>query len=102
MLMLSSHVYMYASPETVLVPDAHWHIPYAEIEKLVQLSEGMDLQGEITPVQAWQHLKAHMDPRALSGEVLRELKNELGRVVTCYGYTSLRIRRSRPDTNNLE
>lgn len=85
MLTLSSHVYSHA-PQEHIPPENPWHLPYAEIEKLVQFSEALNLQDEITPVQAWQNLKSHIKSEVLHDAVLRELKRDLARLVICYGY----------------
>ncbi|EON65851.1 hypothetical protein W97_05093 [Coniosporium apollinis CBS 100218] len=85
MLTLSSHVYSHA-PQEHIPPENPWNLPYAEIEKLVQFSEALNLQDEITPVQAWQNLKSHIKSEFLHDAVLRELKRDLARLVICYGF----------------
>lgn len=59
-----------------------------DIERLLYLSSSLQLEGEITPVEAWNRLRLHPGFRSLSKEKFEGLKAELKGLVACYGYVS--------------
>lgn len=63
-----------------------WSVPAVELEKLLQFSEGLDLDGEITPVQAWQRLHRHERFSELTRENLDGLREALLSRIECYGF----------------
>jgi len=83
-LTTSTHVLGYAPQETSPDAGASWEIPYAEIDKLIQFSEALELEDEITPVQAWQTLKL-LTGREIDPNVLRSIQSQLVKVAKCCG-----------------
>jgi len=66
-------------------PTASWQVPGADITRLLALSRSFELQGELTPVQAWYKLR--QDPRfaRVSQQQLEKLRQLLWKDVKCYG-----------------
>lgn len=68
-------------------PGDSWNVPIIELERLLSLSQQLDLdESEMTPVQAWQLIRGHPNfERLLPGQLdgLREMFLPL---VKCYGY----------------
>ena len=67
-------------------PSVTWSMPAWEIEKLLKLSRTISLEGEITPVEAWQRIKQHPAWATLDQERLDALKQVLAPEVMCYGF----------------
>ena len=65
---------------------SQWSVPAVELERLLDLSQQIDLDGEITPVQAWQTIRYHPGFEALLPEQLDGLRETLLPMVKCYGY----------------
>ncbi|KAF1982288.1 hypothetical protein K402DRAFT_397730 [Aulographum hederae CBS 113979] len=80
----STHILSYTDAE--LTTQTKWDVPREDMERLLSLSLQIDLDGEITPVQAWARLRAHPRFGELDGGGLRELKGVLGREVSCLGF----------------
>jgi hypothetical protein len=68
-------------PGARLSPGPTWHVPAAGIERLLELSEKIPLDGELTPVQAWSWIRGHPG----FGGLEVGLKGVLGALVRCYG-----------------
>jgi len=66
--------------------DAEWTVPTIELEALLALSRNLELEEEITPVQAWQLVKEHTHFSLVSYDGLEYLKHILLPLVECYGY----------------
>jgi hypothetical protein len=64
---------------------SEWNVPALELERLLLLSQQIELTTEITPIQAWYRIKSHTDFHRLSSGRLAALGNELQPIVTCYG-----------------
>ena len=64
---------------------SQWSVPAAELERLLDLSHQIDLDGEITPVQAWQRIRYHPSFGILLPEQLEFLRDALLPEVKCYG-----------------
>jgi hypothetical protein len=62
-----------------------WNVPAQEIEKLLDLSAKLSLEGEITPIEAWQRIRGHPHFALLDIDRLDALKNMLVGEVKCYG-----------------
>ena len=62
-----------------------WQIPAVEIERLLDLSSQLDLQGEVTPVQAWSRIKNYPGFGKLGPDRLEGLKFALMAEVECCG-----------------
>ena len=65
-----------------------WSVPALELEKLLSFSEGLDLDGELTPVQAWQRIRLHSKFINLTPTGLETLRESLLSMVQCYGWVS--------------
>ena len=75
-----------AQPAAVTqAPQASWNVPVFEIEKLLNLSDRLSLEGELTPVEAWQRVRRHPGFAAMTYDQLEGLRNVLLSNVKCYG-----------------
>ncbi|KAF1974469.1 hypothetical protein BU23DRAFT_461515 [Bimuria novae-zelandiae CBS 107.79] len=63
-----------------------WTISESGVERLLELSKSIPLDGEVTPVQAWDHIRKHPQYEVLSYERLERLKSSLIQHVKCYGF----------------
>jgi hypothetical protein len=59
---------------------------------LLNLSNNLGLEHEMTPIMAWSKLRAHPEFRNLSAVDIEKITEDLGRRVRCYGY----VRRNTP------
>jgi hypothetical protein len=62
-----------------------WSVPAIELEKLLDFSDRLSLEGEITPVEAWQRIRQHPNFEGMTRDGLESLKQTLLPEVTCYG-----------------
>lgn len=62
-----------------------WTVPAVELEKLLEFSDRLSLDGEITPVEAWQRIRQHPNFQNLTRDGLDALKAALLPEVQCYG-----------------
>ncbi|KIX99368.1 uncharacterized protein Z520_04944 [Fonsecaea multimorphosa CBS 102226] len=62
-----------------------WSVPAVELEKLLDFSDKLSLDGEITPVEAWQRVRQHPNFGDLTRDGLEALKATLLPEVHCYG-----------------
>lgn len=62
-----------------------WSVPAIELEKLLDFSDKLSLDGEITPVEAWQRIRQHPNFEGMTRDRLEALKATLLPEVTCYG-----------------
>ncbi|KLJ12397.1 hypothetical protein EMPG_12558 [Blastomyces silverae] len=63
-----------------------WQIPSCELDRLLELSSALELDGELTPVQMWARIKHHPLFHRLDPEGLRKLSNALVAGVQCFGF----------------
>lgn len=56
-----------------------------ELVKLLDLSNRLPLDGEITPIMAWAGLRGHSDFDKLAQEDFEAMKEDLKGKVRCYG-----------------
>jgi hypothetical protein len=66
-----------------------WGIPSAELDRLFELSGRLDLDGELTPVQAWNHILSHPEFVKLTPLGMEMLQSAIAQKVACYGYASV-------------
>jgi hypothetical protein len=66
-------------------PPASWTTSHAEIERLFQLASNLGLEGEITPVEAWNRIWQHPLASRLTPRGLQAIEAELKKMVRCYG-----------------
>ncbi|TWU75434.1 hypothetical protein ED733_004215 [Metarhizium rileyi] len=63
-----------------------WEISKADLSTLLNLSQRLDLDGEITPVMAWGMILSHPRFADFHPEDFSKIAAELGRKVRCYGF----------------
>ncbi|KAF2634993.1 hypothetical protein P280DRAFT_474091 [Massarina eburnea CBS 473.64] len=66
-----------------------WDTPQIGLEKLLELSERIDFEGDIAPVQAWARLCGRRGFRDLELGQLRALTGELLGEMKCHGFGSV-------------
>lgn len=71
-----------SSPSSI---PAATEIPYSEVDKLLFLSESLQLQGEVTPVQAWNRLRHDKRLSRLEEGAWHGIIEKLANMVKCYG-----------------
>ena len=64
----------------------HWEIPAVELDRLLNLSFNLDLDGEVTPVQAWNRIRSHPGFRMLTPPALQALGLAIAKEISCFGY----------------
>ena len=67
-------------------PNTNWSASGAIIKELLNLSSSINLEGELTPVEAWHRLHKHPDFWTLDKQAIETLKRELSPVVRCCGF----------------
>ncbi|KIW18148.1 hypothetical protein PV08_02436 [Exophiala spinifera] len=69
------------------LPDGtKWTVPAVELEKLLEFSDRLSLDGEITPVEAWQRVRLHPKFPDLTMAGLDDIRAKLVPEVKCYGF----------------
>ena len=87
---MASHTLLsYAPQEMPADASANWEVPGADIRSLLNMSNSFQLEGEITPVQAWYRLKEHPRFQGLKQAQVEALKRILFGTVKCYGFGSV-------------
>lgn len=66
-------------------PQTTWSVPALEIEKLLSLSHRLSLDGELTPIEAWQRLRKHPGFEGMKYDQLEAVRDVLLQNVKCYG-----------------
>lgn len=87
----ANHMMMASTPLMARSPDppqfnSTWTASGAIIKELLNLSSSINLEGEITPVEAWHRLHDHPDFWKLDRAQIERLKRELSTAVRCCGY----------------
>jgi hypothetical protein len=72
-------------PSNRLQSGSTWQIPAAGIERLLELSDTIPLEGELTPVQAWNVIRKHQHYNDMDFYRMEALKQALLAHVRCYG-----------------
>lgn len=62
-----------------------WQVSATGIERLLQLSGNIPLDGEATPVQVWDFIRRHPKFEDLQAMRLEQLKDTLSKHLTCHG-----------------
>lgn len=75
---------------TVLDDCTSWQIPASELDRLLELSSALHLDGELTPVEMWMRIKQHPLFHKLNREGLQQLSQALIAGVQCFGYVMSR------------
>ncbi|KAK0738147.1 hypothetical protein B0T18DRAFT_239833 [Schizothecium vesticola] len=60
--------------------------PRAILDRLITLSTALTLEDEVTPVQAWNRIHAHLQLGTLREDRLQPLVSKLAGAVKCHGY----------------
>ena len=87
-MMMASTALMARSPDPPQF-NSSWTASGAIIKELLNLSSSINLEGEITPVEAWHRLHDHPDFWRLTRDQIESLKQELSTKVRCCGYVGL-------------
>ncbi|KAK4195767.1 hypothetical protein QBC40DRAFT_185037 [Triangularia verruculosa] len=66
-----------------------WDLAKPDLATLMDLSQKLNLDGEITPVMAWGMVVAHPGVTKLTMEDFKRLAGELAGKVRCYGFGSV-------------
>ena len=87
----ANHLMMASAPLVAQAPDSPqlhqtWTASGAIIKELLNLSSSINLEGEITPVEAWHRLHQHPDFRRMDRNQIEQTKRELSASVRCCGY----------------
>ena len=87
----ANHMMMASTPLMARSPDppqfnSTWTASGSTIKELLNLSSSINLEGEITPVEAWHRLHDHPDFWKLDRNQIERLKRELSTAVRCCGY----------------
>lgn len=69
-------------------PNASWTASGAIIKELLNLSSSINLEGEITPVEAWRLLHLHPEFSRLDRRGVEALKKHLSTATRCCGYVA--------------
>ncbi|KAK9318983.1 hypothetical protein V1517DRAFT_342150 [Lipomyces orientalis] len=75
-----------AAQTAQLQPSTVWETPTTGLERLLALSTNLDLEDELTPVQAWNYIRQHPAFDGIDLDLLRGLTGELLRHVKCHGF----------------
>ncbi|CRG83085.1 hypothetical protein PISL3812_00433 [Talaromyces islandicus] len=66
--------------------EGSWAVPAVEFDRLFELSRKLDLDGEITPVQAWNQIKSHSRFQDLTPAGLEALQKAISSKISCFGF----------------
>lgn len=88
----SNHIHMVSAPLLSSAPrppepnvTSSWTANGTIIKELLNLASSINLEGEITPVEAWHRLRQHPDFWKLDRQSIDSLKNDLSSSVRCCG-----------------
>ncbi|KAK4031841.1 hypothetical protein C8A01DRAFT_21001, partial [Parachaetomium inaequale] len=90
-LTISAHL-LFLSPQSPSPPDARTlneacgRAPASILSRLLTLSTNLALEDEVTPVQAWNHIRCQPHFGGLEVDRLRSLTKKLGEAVKCHGF----------------
>ncbi|EGD97673.1 hypothetical protein TESG_05074 [Trichophyton tonsurans CBS 112818] len=73
----------------VLQNQSTWEVPASEIERLLELAGALNLDGEITPVQAWRLISDHPKFDKLDPAGLQRISEGLVRNIHCFGFGAI-------------
>jgi len=87
----ANHTMMASTPLVARAPNAprinqQWTTSGAIIKELLNISLSINLDGEITPVEAWHRLHGHPEFWRLDQSQIERLKQKLSSAVRCCGY----------------
>ncbi|KAF3483205.1 uncharacterized protein GIQ15_02529 [Arthroderma uncinatum] len=73
----------------VLYHQSTWEIPASELERLFELAGALNLDGEITPVQAWRLISDHPKFYKLDPQGLQRISEDLVKNIQCFGFGAI-------------
>ncbi|CAG8891154.1 unnamed protein product [Penicillium egyptiacum] len=65
--------------------DSRWQVSAEVFQKLFEMADKLDLNGYITPVQAWNRIRDHENFPRLTRERLKALENSMRIHIKCRG-----------------
>jgi hypothetical protein len=65
--------------------DSRWQVSAEVFQKLFEMADKLDLNGYITPVQAWNRIRDHENFPRLTRETLKTLQNAMRPHIKCQG-----------------
>ncbi|KAL8841763.1 MAG: hypothetical protein Q9170_000796 [Blastenia crenularia] len=88
----SNHTLMLSTPLVSHAPtqfqkyDANWTANASMVKELLNLSSTLNLEGELTPVEAWHRLRQHPGFSRLDRWAIEKIKKDLSGEVRCCGF----------------
>ncbi|KAI1941398.1 hypothetical protein LOZ66_001914 [Ophidiomyces ophidiicola] len=87
----SGHVFTFQTPLIANGPKTlrnndTWEVPACHLDRLLDLAGALHLDGDITPVQAWNRIKQHPSFHKLDVEHFQKLSVLLSQEVQCFGF----------------
>ncbi|KAK2745269.1 hypothetical protein FQN57_003964 [Myotisia sp. PD_48] len=73
----------------VLQNNTKWDIPASEVERLFELAGALNLDGEVTPVQAWRKISEDHRFQQLDPPSLQRMSDELVKNIKCFGFGAI-------------
>ena len=78
--------YTVTAPQDWTAQPPSWTTSNTEIERLFELASNLGLQGELTPIEAWNRIWQHPEASRLTPQGLKTIELGLRQHVACYGY----------------
>ncbi|KAJ5229674.1 hypothetical protein N7489_010382 [Penicillium chrysogenum] len=69
--------------------DSRWQVSAEVFQKLFEMADKLDLNGYITPVQAWNRIRDHENFPRLTRERLKTLQNAMRPHIKCQGFAAI-------------
>lgn len=68
--------------------DTRWEVSAEAFQRLFEMADKLDLNGYITPVQAWNRIRDHENFSRLTREKLRALEHNMRPNIRCQGWVN--------------
>ncbi|CAI7564035.1 unnamed protein product [Penicillium glandicola] len=69
--------------------DSRWQVSAEVFQKLFEMADRLDLDGYITPVQAWNRIRDHENFPRLTRERLKTLESAMRPNIKCQGFAAI-------------
>ncbi|CAG7934955.1 unnamed protein product [Penicillium nalgiovense] len=69
--------------------ESRWQVSAEVFQKLFEMADRLDLNGYITPVQAWNRIRDHENFPRLTRERLKSLQNAMRSHIKCQGFAAI-------------
>ncbi|KAJ5870797.1 hypothetical protein N7455_005738 [Penicillium solitum] len=69
--------------------DSRWQVSAEVFQRLFEMADRLDLDGYITPVQAWNRIRDHENFPRLTRERLKTLENAMRPNIKCRGFAAI-------------